>query len=357
MSQSRRPASIDTAYHGRLFRSRIEARWAVFLNALGVAWEYERQGYPLRSGPYLPDFWLPRQEAWLEIKGEPPSAREASLARELAGHTGAAVYLFFGDVDAAVRGLNDGGYVYRPDGTRGDHRLWHECPRCQTVRIAPRGTATHLCAFPLGPGAPGADPARPELLESWTPRLQTAYERATRARFEHGQTPGAPGGPRRRGPDRPPARVAASKPVATDGPAGGAPDRVLEGVIRRWRGDAAREWSLPAYVIFPDRVLEELVRRRPRSLAALGDIRGLGPAKVERYGPGLLARMWERPAAASASTFTSPSEPAAPPRVPSVTSAPAPAPAPEEPLAYAAHPQAVAGDPWWRRVTRRLGGR
>lgn len=48
---------IETYYKGYRFRSRLEARWAVFFDALGVKYEYEPEGYCLPSGRmYLPDF-------------------------------------------------------------------------------------------------------------------------------------------------------------------------------------------------------------------------------------------------------------------------------------------------------------
>lgn len=50
---------IQTEYKGYLFRSRLEARWAVFFDACGVDWEYEPEGYDLGNGlMYLPDFLL-----------------------------------------------------------------------------------------------------------------------------------------------------------------------------------------------------------------------------------------------------------------------------------------------------------
>lgn len=51
--------AIQTEYKGYKFRSRLEARWAVFFDALGVKWEYEPEGYDLGNGVYyLPDFLL-----------------------------------------------------------------------------------------------------------------------------------------------------------------------------------------------------------------------------------------------------------------------------------------------------------
>ena len=52
--------AIPTRYAGCHFRSRLEARWAVFFDALGIRWEYEPEGFVGAYGePYLPDFQLP----------------------------------------------------------------------------------------------------------------------------------------------------------------------------------------------------------------------------------------------------------------------------------------------------------
>lgn len=72
---------IETEYKGYRFRSRLEARWAVFFDALGIKWEYEPEGFELPSGKrYLPDFrvkcWGTRGEIedkpfdlYIEVKG------------------------------------------------------------------------------------------------------------------------------------------------------------------------------------------------------------------------------------------------------------------------------------------------
>ncbi len=60
--------AIETEYAGYKFRSRLEARWAVFFNAMGVKWYYEHEGYKLSSGWYLPDFWLPEMKIHFEVK-------------------------------------------------------------------------------------------------------------------------------------------------------------------------------------------------------------------------------------------------------------------------------------------------
>ena len=63
--------AIETSYAGCRFRSRLEARWAVFFDTLGIRWEYEPQGFFVGLGerPYLPDFYLVDQNLWVEVKG------------------------------------------------------------------------------------------------------------------------------------------------------------------------------------------------------------------------------------------------------------------------------------------------
>jgi ATP-dependent DNA helicase RecQ len=54
--------------------------------------------------------------------------------------------------------------------------------------------------------------------------------------------------------------------------------------LRGLRSEIARAEQVPAYVVFPDRTLAELAVRRPRTLSAMGEVRGVGPAKLDKYG-------------------------------------------------------------------------
>lgn len=93
-------APLETRYAGYRFRSRTEARWAVFLTRLGLDWNYEEQGFmvawsgqiirtpngagdawpPVARPPgyverptrYLPDFHVPGLALHLEVKPESP---------------------------------------------------------------------------------------------------------------------------------------------------------------------------------------------------------------------------------------------------------------------------------------------
>jgi hypothetical protein len=60
---------IETTHDGYRFRSRLEARWAIFLDSLGLEYVYEPEGYEFPDGTrYLPDFWLPRLDMYIEVK-------------------------------------------------------------------------------------------------------------------------------------------------------------------------------------------------------------------------------------------------------------------------------------------------
>lgn len=67
---------IETYYNGYRFRSRLEARWAVFFDTIGIKYEYEPEGFDMDGIKYLPDFYLPDAERWIEIKGKKLTAEE-----------------------------------------------------------------------------------------------------------------------------------------------------------------------------------------------------------------------------------------------------------------------------------------
>lgn len=77
-------AAIETEWRGYRFRSRLEARWAVFFEAMGYDWRYEVQGYRAACGTqYLPDFEIhhPYSEypTYVEVKGNLQSTDIAKL--------------------------------------------------------------------------------------------------------------------------------------------------------------------------------------------------------------------------------------------------------------------------------------
>lgn len=76
--------AIETHYSGYHFRSRTEARWAVYFDTLKIKYEYEKEGYDLgKLGWYLPDFWLPQVNMFAEVKGKKFTKKEYEKCLEL----------------------------------------------------------------------------------------------------------------------------------------------------------------------------------------------------------------------------------------------------------------------------------
>lgn len=74
---------VPMVYQGTRFRSTLEADWACTFDAWGIAWQYEPETVLLPSGvAYLPDFYLPEQGMWAEVKG--PHDERLDKTRELA---------------------------------------------------------------------------------------------------------------------------------------------------------------------------------------------------------------------------------------------------------------------------------
>lgn len=62
---------IETVYNGYRFRSRLEARWAVVCDALGIRYLYEPEGFENADGErYLPDFYWPDFKIYVEVKAD-----------------------------------------------------------------------------------------------------------------------------------------------------------------------------------------------------------------------------------------------------------------------------------------------
>lgn len=94
---TKRIKPIETRYKGYRFRSRLEARWAVYFDALGVEWEYEPQGFDLEDeGAYLPDFWLKTVGMWAEVKGQKFTPEEERRCSALANESGSPVLMLPG---------------------------------------------------------------------------------------------------------------------------------------------------------------------------------------------------------------------------------------------------------------------
>lgn len=218
---------IETHYAGCRFRSRLEARWAVFFDRLGTRWEYEPQGYRLGAGhkSYLPDFWLPDLHLLVEVKGD-PATLDLGLLAECLSIRGVYWVLILGPVptmapgqvpthsllhrEADFRRLGDFTWADRPH--EGDEELLTNLAEAQeepvrgalrrvmrraalTTLISPAVfvEGTHIYPFPVA--FPNLDTPADKALNPQpcdfaivNPRIQAAYEAARSARFEHGES-------------------------------------------------------------------------------------------------------------------------------------------------------------------------
>jgi len=112
--------AIDTKFDGHYFRSRLEARWAVFFNELGYAYQYEKEGFKLSNGVwYLPDFYIPSLHLWIEV-----SSPEN-------------IYDKIGKLQLLSYGFKND-FVMLADGVPVDrlYRCWHEGKECASVTIS-----------------------------------------------------------------------------------------------------------------------------------------------------------------------------------------------------------------------------
>lgn len=91
---------IPTTYEGVKYRSRVEARWAVFFAEMEWTATYEQEGFDLNGVWYLPDFWLKDFGIFVEIKSESPTAEEITKCELLATASGKRVWLLAGSPGA-----------------------------------------------------------------------------------------------------------------------------------------------------------------------------------------------------------------------------------------------------------------
>lgn len=190
--------AIETRYAGHRFRSRLEARWAVFFDHLGVRWDYEPEGYLVDGRAYLPDFVLqdlPFQGAHtsVEVKGDPAKLDVDLLAATLDSNESWTGTLILGgfprsdDVGTPTHGVLE---------RNADAREGHG-----SVVVLTRvffGWTNDLNAFYIPIGRPLAASRDQVLIPLTYPhlapvrRVADAYDAARTARFEHGETPERP---------------------------------------------------------------------------------------------------------------------------------------------------------------------
>ena len=191
---------IETAYKGYRFRSRLEARWAVFFDALGLEWEYEPEGFDLEpawiehnarpdtlmalarpdSFWYLPDFWLPSCELRIEIKPRVEGQYSPDRDTETKAFLCNAIVVMGSPTCIKTTWGYEASYtIWASD----EQHLFGYCPVCKTFGEGFLGWAERICSDEKKCGH-----NRKEDLCYSEPMLK-AYEAAMSARFEHGETP------------------------------------------------------------------------------------------------------------------------------------------------------------------------
>ncbi len=170
--------AIETVYKGFRFRSRLEARWAIFYDAIKIKWEYEKEGFKFGKILYLPDFWLPEINGggWIEIKGEHPTKLEQKKASKLALNSKSNVYIFYGQISDQANG-NLSSEVFSGEGYWDNCQFWCQCRQCGKIGIQFEGRGARVCSH--------TDSDRQHNSDS--PLLLKAYLKAQQARFEYGE--------------------------------------------------------------------------------------------------------------------------------------------------------------------------
>lgn len=175
--------AINTLYGGNFFRSRTEARWAVFFDACGIPYDYEFEGYHLDAGRYLPDFKLPIFGMFFEVKGVSPTEEEVAKALSLAEAFNVVVLLAEGAPEERfqIRWFDSSGedsrrYVIARD-RNSEAGFWLVCE--DELELGTQSSTRWL-----GGGKPGVTIRHGPMFSG---ALEAAYALAASARFEHGQ--------------------------------------------------------------------------------------------------------------------------------------------------------------------------
>ncbi|GAA1606930.1 hypothetical protein GCM10009804_73650 [Kribbella hippodromi] len=223
-----RIAPIQTHYAGCHFRSRLEARWAVFFDSLDIPWLYEPEGYHLGdAGTYLPDFLLypdTTDALWFEVKGGFPRSDEIRKSQALSAGTGIRAFIYYAPLGLpapdSLKSMSadefttreelwhwdnqDGwfsfaggpmrwatnfaptAFMFSPDDTgtsRTDAWWWTDCDHCGLLLLKIHGQVGHCPDLGEDPSA--SSKVSPSFGHS-SQRLLEAYTAALSARFEFG---------------------------------------------------------------------------------------------------------------------------------------------------------------------------
>src|SRR2546421_509748 len=165
---------------------------AVSVSSLGITYYYEYEGYPLDGFFYLPDFWLPKLDCFIEIKGAEPTEEELHRARLLAITSHKPVYIFAGNIGLPTQLDGYTSWRFTEEEQEQDH-WWCECQICGVIGLYRLPSLEHLPCACISPPTEKLTPEFfVELVGTYrcsSQRLIDAYTLARQARFEHGESP------------------------------------------------------------------------------------------------------------------------------------------------------------------------
>lgn len=149
--------SIPTVYNGIEFRSKLEASTAKLMDDVGLEWQFEAEGYDLGNGIwYLPDFYIPRNKMFLEVKGilDPKSEEKVTALAGACAGSGIRVMLLFNVRPRRIAGLQQlyvAGSLVNGDGVMPDNVVLSRCPSCkQAAWKILRSATCPLCGRQAG---------------------------------------------------------------------------------------------------------------------------------------------------------------------------------------------------------------
>lgn len=129
------------------FESQTEAWAAMFMHKLGIPFMYECEAYLIDGVPTRPDFWLPDQGVWLEIKGA-DDFNDEQVRRLSAAHPDTTVFVATGPLWASLNHVDRGRSIIRYDrGERVDDLYeFCRCARCLAWTLQHKGwQSKHDC--------------------------------------------------------------------------------------------------------------------------------------------------------------------------------------------------------------------
>ena len=89
--------SFAIIFDNQPFYTISEARWAVFYTHAGIPYEYKTKGYKISGKWYIPSFWLPEQDCFVDVHEEYPSSEKIEKIDIFHIFSGKITYLFYGN--------------------------------------------------------------------------------------------------------------------------------------------------------------------------------------------------------------------------------------------------------------------